>query len=132
MSDLLNQEIKLVTIMGKAGSGKTLLALAAALECRSTYRQILLARPTVPLSNRDMGYLPGDIAAKLDPYMKPLHDNLTVIRHELGDKDPGPTYWRNAGKREAGDEAAGLHPRPQPGSGCFSSWTRRRTSRPTR
>jgi PhoH-like ATPase len=89
LSALLNQEIKLVTIMGKAGSGKTLLALAAALECRSTYRQILLARPTVPLSNRDLGYLPGDIAAKLDPYMKPLHDNLTVIRHELGDKDPG-------------------------------------------
>jgi PhoH-like ATPase len=87
LSALLNHEIKLVTIMGKAGSGKTLLALAAALECRSTYRQILLARPTVPLSNRDLGYLPGDIAAKLDPYMKPLHDNLTVIRHELGDKD---------------------------------------------
>ena len=85
---LLNQDIKLVTLMGKAGSGKTLLALAAALECRSTYRQILLARPTVPLSNRDLGYLPGDIAAKLDPYMKPLQDNLTVIRHELGDKDP--------------------------------------------
>jgi PhoH-like ATPase len=87
LNALLNQDIKLVTIMGKAGSGKTLLALAAALECRSTYRQILLARPTVPLSNRDLGYLPGDIAAKLDPYMKPLHDNLTVIRHELGDKD---------------------------------------------
>ena len=85
---LLHPDIKLVTLMGKAGSGKTLLALAAALECRSTYRQILLARPTVPLSNRDLGYLPGDIAAKLDPYMKPLQDNLTVIRHELGDKDP--------------------------------------------
>jgi len=87
-SALLSQEIRLVTLMGKAGSGKTLLALAAALECRSTYRQILLARPTVPLSNRDLGYLPGDVAAKLDPYMKPLQDNLTVIRHELGDKDP--------------------------------------------
>ena len=88
LNALLNQDIKLVTLTGKAGSGKTLLALAAALECRATYRQILLARPTVPLSNRDLGYLPGDIAAKLDPYMKPLHDNLTVIRHELGDKDP--------------------------------------------
>ena len=63
------------------------LALAAALECRSTYRQILLARPIVPLSNRDLGYLPGDIAAKLDPYMQPLYDNLDVIRHQLGDKD---------------------------------------------
>ena len=88
LNSLLNHDIKLVTLLGKAGSGKTLLALAAALECRATYRQILLARPTVPLSNRDLGYLPGDIAAKLDPYMKPLHDNLTVIRHELGDKDP--------------------------------------------
>lgn len=87
LTALMNQDIKLVTLMGKAGSGKTLLALAAALECRSTYRQILLARPTVPLSNRDLGYLPGDVAAKLDPYMKPLHDNLTVIRHELGDKE---------------------------------------------
>ncbi|MEI8374980.1 MAG: PhoH family protein [Planctomycetota bacterium] len=88
LNALLNQDVKLVTLMGKAGSGKTLLALAAALECRATYRQILLARPTVPLSNRDLGYLPGDVAAKLDPYMKPLHDNLTVIRHEWGDKDP--------------------------------------------
>ena len=68
-------------------SGKTLLALAAALECRSRYRQILLARPAVPLSNRDLGFLPGDIGAKLDPYMQPLHDNLAVIRHELGDQE---------------------------------------------
>jgi PhoH-like ATPase len=87
LTALTNHDIKLVTLLGKAGSGKTLLALAAALECRSTYRQILLARPTVPLSNRDLGYLPGDIAAKLDPYMKPLYDNLTVIRHEVGDKE---------------------------------------------
>jgi PhoH-like ATPase len=87
LAALVNPDIKLVTLLGKAGSGKTLLALAGALECRSTFRQILLARPTVPLSNRDLGYLPGDIAAKLDPYMKPLHDNLTVIRHELGDKE---------------------------------------------
>jgi PhoH-like ATPase len=61
---LLNDDLKLVTLTGKAGSGKTLLALAAAMECRSRYRQILLARPTVPLSNRDLGFLPGDIAAK--------------------------------------------------------------------
>jgi len=76
-----------VTLLGRAGTGKTLLALAAALECRSRYRQILLSRPVVPLSNRDLGYLPGDIAAKLDPYMQPLHDNLGVIRHELGDQE---------------------------------------------
>ena len=75
-------------MVGKAGTGKTLLALAAALECRSQYRQILLARPVVPLSNRDIGYLPGDIAAKLDPYMQPLFDNLAVIRHQFDERDP--------------------------------------------
>lgn len=85
---LTDQEIKLVTIIGKAGTGKTLLALAAALECRSIYRQILLARPTVALSNRDLGFLPGDVAAKLDPYMQPLYDNLAVIRHQFGERDP--------------------------------------------
>ena len=85
---LLNDDIKLVTLAGKAGSGKTLLALAAALECRQRYRQILLARPIVPLSNRDLGFLPGDINAKLDPYMQPLYDNLNVIRHQFRETDP--------------------------------------------
>ncbi len=84
---LCNDSIKLVTLVGKAGTGKTLLALAAALECRATYRQILLARPAVPLSNRDLGFLPGDISAKLDPYMQPLYDNLAVIRNQFGDKE---------------------------------------------
>jgi PhoH-like ATPase len=56
---LTDPEIRLVTLAGKAGTGKTLLALAAALQCRSHYRQVLLARPVVPLSNRDLGYLPG-------------------------------------------------------------------------
>ena len=82
---LLNDDLKLVTLTGKAGSGKTLLALAAAMECRSRYRQILLARPAVPLSNRDLGFLPGDIGAKLDPYMQPLYDNMAVMRHPLGE-----------------------------------------------
>jgi PhoH-like ATPase len=79
---LLDDKIPLVTLAGKAGTGKTLLALAAALESRSRYKQILLARPIVPLSNRDLGYLPGDLSAKLDPYMQPLFDNLNVIRHQ--------------------------------------------------
>ena len=82
---LMDDDIKLVTLSGTAGTGKTLLALAAALECRQRYRQILLARPVVPLSNRDLGFLPGDIADKLDPYMQPLYDNLTVIRHQCGE-----------------------------------------------
>jgi PhoH-like ATPase len=85
---LTSEDIRLVTLAGVAGTGKTLLALAAALECRQRYRQILLARPVVPLGNRDLGYLPGDIEAKLDPYMQPLYDNLTVIRHQFGDNDP--------------------------------------------
>ncbi|MBL8808550.1 MAG: PhoH family protein [Planctomycetaceae bacterium] len=82
---LMNDDIKLVTLTGKAGSGKTLLALAAALECKSHYRQILIARPAVPLSNRDLGFLPGDISAKLDPYMQPLYDNMAVMKHPLAE-----------------------------------------------
>jgi PhoH-like ATPase len=84
---LMNDDIKLVTLAGRAGTGKTLLALAAALESRQRYRQILLARPIVPLSNRDLGFLPGDISDKLDPYMQPLYDNLSVIRHQFNDHD---------------------------------------------
>ncbi len=85
---LLDNSIKLVTLAGRAGTGKTLLALAAALEARSDYRQILLARPVVPLSNRDLGYLPGNVQEKLEPYMKPLFDNLNVIRHQFNDSEP--------------------------------------------
>ncbi|MEZ5962846.1 MAG: PhoH family protein [Planctomycetota bacterium] len=87
MRALLDDDVQLVTLLGKAGTGKTLIALAAALECRRRYRQILLARPIVPLSNRDLGYLPGDAEAKIDPYMRPLFDNLAVICGEGGEKE---------------------------------------------
>jgi len=80
---LMRPDIQLVTLTGKAGTGKTLLALAAALQQRNRYQQIYLARPVVPLGNRDMGFLPGDIREKLDPYMQPLYDNLAVIRHKF-------------------------------------------------
>ena len=80
---LLNPAVRLVTLTGKAGTGKTLLALAAALEQRKDYRQIYLARPVVPLGNRDLGFLPGDVQSKLDPYMQPLWDNLGVIRNRF-------------------------------------------------
>lgn len=80
---LTNREISLVTLSGKAGTGKTLMALAAALEVRKYYKQILLARPIVPLSNKDIGYLPGDIQSKLDPYMQPLFDNLSVVQNQF-------------------------------------------------
>jgi len=77
----MNRNIPLVTLTGKAGTGKTLVALAAALESKKFYRQIFLARPAVPLSNKDIGFLPGDIKSKLDPYMQPLFDNLSVIEN---------------------------------------------------
>ncbi len=80
---MMRDDIKLVALTGKAGTGKTLLALAAALEQSEKYRQIYLARPVVPLGNRDMGYLPGNIQSKLDPYMQPLYDNLGVIKHQF-------------------------------------------------
>ena len=85
---LMNPDIKLVTITGKAGTGKTLLALAAALESRKNYAQIFMARPVVPLSNKDIGFLPGDIQSKLDPYMQPLYDNLGVIRNQFPESSP--------------------------------------------
>lgn len=85
---LLNPNIKLVTLQGVAGTGKTLLALASALEQRKYYKQIYITRPVVPLSNKDIGYLPGDIKSKLDPYMQPLWDNLKFIKSQFGDKDP--------------------------------------------
>ena len=78
---LMDPEIKLIALTGKAGTGKTLLALAAAIEQHRQYEQILLARPIVALSNRDIGYLPGDASEKISPYMQPLFDNLSVIKH---------------------------------------------------
>ena len=80
---VLNDDVPLVTLTGAAGTGKTLIALAGALEQRRSYRQIFLARPIVPLSNRDLGYLPGDVDSKIGPYMQPLWDNLSVIRGSL-------------------------------------------------
>lgn len=77
---LLNPDIKLVSLTGTAGTGKTLLALAAAVEQEEMYDQILLSRPVIPLQNQDMGFLPGDVKDKLGPYMLPLFDNLTVIK----------------------------------------------------
>ncbi|MFA6233802.1 MAG: PhoH family protein [Bacteroidota bacterium] len=84
---LINPNIPLVSLSGKAGTGKTLLALAAALEKRKLYRQIYIGRPVVPLSNKDLGFLPGDIQSKLDPYMQPLFDNLGVIQNQFPESD---------------------------------------------
>jgi PhoH-like ATPase len=79
-----NPDINLVTICGVAGTGKTLLALAGALEQKNQYDQIILARPIVALSNRDLGFLPGDAEEKVNPYMQPLWDNLNYIRNQFG------------------------------------------------
>ncbi len=84
---LTNLTLPLVTITGKAGTGKTLLALASALAVKKNYRQIYIARPVVPLSNKDIGYLPGDVESKLAPYMQPLWDNLKVIQDQYSETE---------------------------------------------
>ena len=84
---LINPDIRLVSMTGKAGTGKTLLALASALHVKKNYRQIFIARPIVPLSNKDIGYLPGDVESKLAPYMQPLWDNLKVIQDQFPEND---------------------------------------------
>ncbi len=84
---ILNPEVKLVTINGVAGTGKTLIALAAAMEQKRDFKQIYLARPIVPLSNKDIGFLPGDIKSKVNPYMEPLWDNLKFIQNQFHETD---------------------------------------------
>ena len=80
---LLNPNVSLVSLTGGAGTGKTLLALAAALEQEKDYEQIILSRPTVILGNQDLGFLPGDQKAKMGPFLQPLMDNLNVIRSQF-------------------------------------------------
>jgi PhoH-like ATPase len=84
---LLNDDVKLVALQGVAGTGKTLLALAAALEQHKQYNQIILARPIVPLSNKEIGFLPGDANDKIGPYMEPLWDNLKFIKSQFRENE---------------------------------------------
>ncbi len=88
MNVLLDDNVKLVAVTGRAGTGKTLLALAAALQQHEAFQQILLARPIVALANKDLGALPGDAQEKVAPYMQPLFDNLNVIRKNLAYQGP--------------------------------------------
>lgn len=87
MHAILNPKVKLVSVQGIAGTGKTLIALASAIHQKSSFRQIYLARPIVPLSNKDIGYLPGDIKSKINPYMEPLWDNLKFIQSQYKETD---------------------------------------------
>lgn len=92
MEFLMNPRLPLVALTGKAGTGKTLLALAAALAQEEAFDLVMLARPIIPLSNRDLGFLPGDVDAKIGPYMQPLFDNLAVIKSTL--KSTSRSYVR--------------------------------------
>jgi PhoH-like ATPase len=92
---LLNDDIKLVTLVGKAGTGKTLLAIAAGLQKvadEAVYHKLLVSRPIFPLG-RDIGYLPGDIEEKLNPWMQPIYDNVELLLgFSKADKKEGRTY----------------------------------------
>ncbi|NET10757.1 MAG: PhoH family protein [Merismopedia sp. SIO2A8] len=92
---LLNDAIPLVTLVGKAGTGKTLLAIAAGLHKVADerhYSRLLISRPVVPMG-RDLGFLPGDINEKLTPWMQPLYDNFDLI-FGTADMSDKPAHWR--------------------------------------
>jgi len=91
MDALLNDDIKLVTIIGKAGTGKTLLAVAAAMYKtlnQKHYRRMLVCRPTIPMG-KDIGYLPGTIEEKLNPWMQPIFDAMDLIANGKKGADKG-------------------------------------------
>lgn len=84
LNALLNPDIMLVTLNGPAGTGKTLLAIGAAVSQTKIYDQIVVARPIVAMSNKDLGYLPGDAQDKVAPYMQPIYDNLRFLKQANG------------------------------------------------
>jgi len=92
---LLNDEIKLVTIVGKAGTGKTLLAIAAGLQKtmeEQVYQKMLVSRPVFPLGN-DIGFFPGTVEEKLNPWMQPIYDNVEFLMGlSRADKKAGRSY----------------------------------------
>lgn len=97
---LLNEDVKLVSLQGVAGTGKTLLALAGALQQKKAFKQIYLARPIVPLSSRDIGFLPGTANEKIAPYMEPLWDNLKFIQSQYKETDKEHKFITDCVKEE--------------------------------
>src|SRR3989442_1512789 len=82
---LLDDRIKLVTLMGKAGTGKTLLAMAAGLKrtvMDREFRRLVVARPTISMG-KELGFLPGSLEEKLAPWMQPIHDALEIDRKSV-------------------------------------------------
>mgnify|MGYP000561879647 FL=1 len=105
MELLMDERIKLVTLVGKAGTGKTLLAIATALEQvveRKLYKKIFIARPVVPMGN-DIGFLPGTEKEKMQPWMLPIYDNIEFLA-----SNKGQTSSNEAEKVVAGLESLGL------------------------
>jgi PhoH-like ATPase len=91
---LLDDQIKLVTLVGSAGTGKTLLALATGLKCTvedGRYTRLLVSRPVIPMG-RDLGYLPGDLQEKMGPWMKPIFDNLEFLLISAGKRRGIPEF----------------------------------------
>ena len=89
---LLNEEVKLVTLVGKAGTGKTLLAIAAGLEMainQEKYTRLLVSRPVQPMG-KDLGFLPGDVNEKLGPWMQPIFDNMDFL---FGQQKGSTSSW---------------------------------------
>ena len=100
---LLDDRVKIVTLVGKAGTGKTILALAAGLEKvfeeGGKYNRLLITRPIVPLGN-DLGYLPGDKEDKIRPWMQPIYDNLEYLCNEHIRPNGSTEYLLTSGKIE--------------------------------
>lgn len=99
---LTNHRIHLVTLVGKAGTGKTLLAIAAGLHCAteiSQYSRLLVSRPVFPMG-RDLGFLPGDVEEKLAPWMQPIYDNVDLLLNEGGKRKRGYQELKEMGLLE--------------------------------
>ena len=99
---LLDPDIRLVTIAGKAGTGKTLIAIAAGLELvlsDQRYRKLLVARPVVPMG-KDLGFLPGELSEKLRPWMQPIYDNLDFILGDTKNRDDKNEKFHAADSKE--------------------------------